>query len=116
MGADGGIKITKVSDIKKDWLEIRINLLTSLEYDLKKSIGLWETNYIQNSIDGCNKLPDDISGYSGEDIVKMFSFMSSCDCPYLYEDSIITAVGDNVSDDMNTLSFALNGISIETWT
>lgn len=115
MGADGGVKITKVSDIKKDWKAIKENLISALERDVQDA-ETWALKYAQEALDESRKLPDNIDNHSGEDIVKMFSFMASCDCPYLYEDVILTGVGDNVGDNMRTLSMVLRGVYVETWT
>lgn len=115
MGADGGIKITKISDIKKDWSKIKDDLIRCFEREIKSS-DEWEKKYHEEYLMWSMELPDDIESLSGEDVCKLFSYLSSCDCPYLYEDSMITAEGDYVSDRMDILSRCLNGISIETWT
>jgi hypothetical protein len=115
MGADGGIKITKIQEIKEKWETIRETLIIYLENDLKYAQS-WEIKYAQSNLEESKNLPITINHYTGHDIVKMFGFISSCDCPYWYEDNIITAEGDNVPFSMNTLSNVLPGISIETWT
>ena len=115
MGADGGIKITKVSEIKTNWKQIKKNLIKWFEEDLSRCDN-WEKKFLQEYLDKSKLLPDDIKTLSGDEVCKLFKYLSSCDCPYLYEDAIITAEGDNVASQMETLSMCLNGISIETWT
>ena len=72
----------------------------------------WLDEYILQS----ENLPETIDNLSNQEICKLFKYLQSCDCPYLYEDFIITGEGDNVADQMNTLSYILGGVSIETWT
>lgn len=115
MGADGGITITKISDIKTKWSQIRESLINWFESDLKTA-DKWEIEFIVDNLNNSKALPLDISGLSNEGICDLFGYLRSCDCPYLYEDSIITANGDYVPESMCNLSMALNGIRIETWT
>lgn len=115
MGANGGIKITKVSEIKTNWKQVKENLIRRFEQDLNRCDN-WEKKFLQEYLDKSKQLPDSVEYLSGEEICKVFQYLASCDCPYLYEDLIITAEGDNVESQMETLSMSLNGISIETWT
>ena len=115
MGADGGIKITKVSEIKTNWKQIKENLIKWFEQGLNRCDN-WEKKFLQEYLDKSKELPNEINNLSGEEICKLFQYLAYCDCPYLYEDAIITAEGDNVASQMETLSMSLNGISIETWT
>lgn len=119
MGADGGIIISKVDDIKKDWSKIKQDLITSFEYRIKRAES-WEIKYAEENLAKSKELPDDISSYTGEDIIKMFDYLKSCDCPYLFEGFIITGNGDYVTDSMNILSSCLrsldSSVDIETWT
>ena len=115
MGADGGIRISKISDIKKDWFKIKSSLINRFEFCVRTKEN-YESEYYIEYLDKSKKLPDNIDNLSNKDIKNLFNYLSSCDCPYLYEDSIITGEGDNVEDQMNTLSEILPGISIETWT
>lgn len=115
MGADGGIKITSVDDIKKDWINIKTQLISRFEGNLKHC-GSWEIKYIEEYIEKSKNLPDDINNLTGDDIVIMFGYLRSCNCPYHFNGYIITGEGDNVADQMNTLSSCLDGEYIETWT
>ena len=45
MGADGGVKISKVSDIKKDWLNIKERLIRETERKLNNNS--WDKRYYQ---------------------------------------------------------------------
>ena len=114
MGFDGGIKITKISNIKNNWGDIRTKLIERLE---EKYIQCedWEEKYILRYVDDSKKLPKNISRLSNKEIRDLLSFISSLDCPYLLDDYIITAVGDNVSSEMLILSDCLGGIEITTW-
>jgi len=115
MGADAGIRITSVDEIKKDWVNIKTQLLSKFEGSLK-DCGSWELKYIQECIEQTKKLPDNINNLNGDDISNMFGYLRSCDCPYHFNGFIITGEGDNVAEQMNTLSNCLNGEYIETWT
>lgn len=115
MGADGGIKISSVDDIKKDWTNIKTQLISRFEGSLNYC-GSWELKYIEKYINKSKELPDDINNFTGDDIVNLFGYLRSCDCPYHFNGCIITGEGDNVADQMNTLSDCLKGTSIETWT
>jgi hypothetical protein len=115
MGADGGIKISKVSEIKQNWKSIRENLINALERDLEYA-DKWELKYSEEAWEKSGNLPKNIDNFTGDDIVKMFHFLANCDCPYHYEGLIITGNGDNIGSNMNTLSNVLQGVNIETWT
>jgi hypothetical protein len=114
MGADGGIKITKISDIRKKWKDVIKNIIEGLEYDIEKND--YNSEYSLELLDKVKKLPKTIDNLSNEEICKILQIFESCDCPYLYEDNLITGEGDLVGDQMNMLSYALPGIYIETWT
>ena len=115
MGADGGIKITSVNDIKKDWINIKAQLISRFEGSLK-NCGSWELKSFEEYLEKTKNTPDNINNLSGDDIETMLSYLRSCDCPYHFNGYIITGEGDNVADHMNTLSDCLKGTSIETWT
>lgn len=115
MGADGGINISRVSEIKQNWQSIREKLISSLEHNVKNA-QTWELKYAEETFEQSKTLPNDIATYEGEDIVKMLNFLKYCDCPYYYDGLIITGSGCNVDDNMNILSNALPGFYIETWT
>jgi len=115
MGADGGIKITKISSIKRDWRKLKEKLVNSFKSDLKECKS-YEKEWIEKYILESEKLPKNIDDLSNEEICKLFNYLHSCDCPYLYDDLLITGEGDYVADQMNTLSWVLDGVSIETWT
>jgi len=111
MGMDGGVNISKIKDIKEGWVEIKNDLVKYLDKD-KSQYGINEQQ-VQQARD----LPDNIDDYSGKQIVEMFQFLGSCDCPYNLDDIyIVTGDGDNVPDWMNCLSMCLPGVNIETWT
>lgn len=113
MGMDGGVNISKIKDIKEGWVKIKSDLIRNLEQYEKSS--KWSVN--MQEVQQAKDLPDNIDDYSGQQIVEMFQFLASCDCPYCLDDTyILTGDGDNVPDCMNSLSMALPGISIETWT
>ena len=114
MGADGGVKISKVSDIKKEWLDIKKELIRETERRLNNSS--WDRRYYQEYFDKSKSLPDDVTNLTDKEVCDLFRYLSSCDCPNLYNDLIITAEGDNVADQMDILSMVLPGVSIETWT
>lgn len=115
MGSSGRIKITKISSIKTDWAEIRERLIMYFESDLKTA-DKWEVSDIEDALNNSIALPLNIDELSNEEICNLFNYLRSCDCPYLFEDCIITAYGDYVDNNMNTLSVALKGEYIETWT
>jgi len=115
MGADGGIKISKVSEIKQNWKSIREQLINALEQNLN-FVDKYELRYAEEAWLESENLPKNIDKFTGEDIVKMFEFLKNCDCPYHYEGLIITGNGNNIESNMNTLSSILPGVNIETWT
>lgn len=102
MGADGGVKICTVEEVKQKWKEIKSELLINLRGDPL----LKEAKF----------LPSNVDKLSGDEIVKLFSFMRSCDCPFHYHGVIILGNGDYVSSDMNLLSSIFPGVYVETWT
>ena len=115
MGADGGIKITKISSIKRNWTNIKSRLVRNFEDALENGAS-YESESNERHLRNSESLPDAVENLSNAEICRLFEYLSSCDCPYLYEASIITAVGDNVPDQMLTLSGCFDGIRIETWT
>lgn len=123
MGADGGIRITKISEIKQYWKEIKTRLTNNFTSDLKGCAD-YERVWIENYLTCSKALPDNVDKLSSDDIVRLFGYLSSCDCPYLYEipdnDLLITGEGDYVADQMNTLSHALRSLDdstyVESWT
>lgn len=102
MGADGGVKVCTVEEVKEKWKEIRSELLFHL-------LG-------NPLLRQARSLPTSISQLSGDEIVKLFSFMRSCDCPFHYHGVIILGNGNYVSRDMNLLSSIFPGVYVETWT
>jgi hypothetical protein len=123
MGADGGIVITKLKDIRNNWPKIKEGLIKSFEYDKNRAISRnesWNVNSYSVALQKSKELPDSLGELSDVELVNLFDFTASCDCPCLLEGNIITASGDYVWDFMNTLSFCLrsnaDGIYIETWT
>jgi hypothetical protein len=122
MGADGGIVITKVQSIKDNWPKVKDELIKWFEGGLAGVVRRdesWNVKTYTEAVEACKNLPDDVKDCSGEDIVKLLGFAASCECPYLFEDNIITGQGDYVWDLMDTLSHCLcsiGGTRIETWT
>lgn len=113
MGADGGFRITKIDDIKKDWTSIRKSFIDSLKYKIKND-SIWITT---EDLNEANELPDDISELTNQQIIDLFQFVKSCDCPkLLFNEYMVTGEGDYVADQMNSLSYSLPGEYIETWT
>ncbi len=115
MGADGGIKISKVSEIKENWKTIREALIRALENNLQYC-DKHELRYAKEAWFESENLPKNIDKFTGDDIVKMFNFLKNCDCPYHYDGLIITGNGDYIGRNMDTLSNMLPGVNIETWT
>lgn len=117
MGMDGGIFITEIKDIREKWLDIKINLIDSFEKGLQRAES-YEVSTYKSALEQSNSLPDSVDELSASEIVKLFSYMKSCDCPYLFKDEyIITGKGDYVFFTMSILSRALPSTeSIETWT
>lgn len=113
MGVDGGVKITKISDIKKNWINIKNSFIKWLGSENKTDWSDISNKDVQEAM----KLPDNIDKYSGDEICKMLEYFKSCDCPYNLDDIyIITGDGDYVSSTMRILSDCLNGEYVETWT
>lgn len=119
MGMDGGIKITKMSSVRENWIEIKQNLIDSFTRQLTKCAS-YEVTYLEHYLKGSNALPDSVENLTNWEILKSLNYFSYCDCPYLYEipgdDLLITGEGDNISSHMITLSRYLDGVSIESWT
>lgn len=116
MGADGGIQITKISNIRKNWSKIKTTLTRSFENDLSRCSD-YEFNFYTKLVEKSKELPDSIEGLTADEIKELLMRYESCDCPYLLGNTyLITAIGDYVEDQMNTLSYCLDGIRIETWT
>lgn len=110
MGFDGGVKLSKLSDIRKDWNEFRDKLIEefiSVSYD---------DYMVEEALCDSEHLPINVDNLSDLEICTLLKVFKHCDCPYLYGDILITGEGDNVSTEMNVLSKCLPGISIETWT
>ena len=114
MGMYGGVKLTKVSDIRKGWIGIKLKLMD--KFTPSKYIrGHFKYEY-EEALRQAESLPDNVDDLSDLDIFGILQRFEYCDCPYLYGDTLITVEGDNVSMEMNALSECLPGISIETWT
>ena len=118
MGAEGGIKIFKIEDLKQNWEKLKVDTIGWAKEQLNWCYE-WEKERIYNLIEKCKNLPDYISDMDYLDIVKMLQIFKNCETPYLYEDKIIIAYGDNVSKECQIFSDAIEiieTISIETWT
>jgi len=121
MGNSGGIVITKISDIKYNWKAIKENLISNFEKELNDPELNYFKNYSQNSLNECNRLPDTIENYTGDEIIELLSSFSSSDCPFNFRDEyIITPYGAYVRYDIDMLSniffkFA-DGELVKTWT
>ena len=117
MGSRGGIRITKVSEIRKNWKHIKEELTACFTYQVEHGDS-WELKYNQEYLDKSLELPDKIDDLTNNEIMVKLLYMSNCDCPYLYEDFIITGEGDYLPRQMEILSNALRryGEYIETWT
>jgi len=114
MGADGGIKITKISDIRDNWTDIREKIIKNAEWYYNHTE--YGKTYLEKIWVKCQELPDKINDVPNEHLVELFKSMKSCDVPYLFENYIITSEGDNIPDYHLILADSLKGIYIETWT
>ena len=115
MGAEGGITITSVKTIKKDWTEIREKMIHMFN-DVEHVPGWWLESRLKIN-KKVEALPEDIGDMSGSEIEKMLSSICTCsDTPYYYGGDIITSWGDNVDDEINIMSQCLGGWYLETWT
>jgi hypothetical protein len=117
MGADGGVRLTPISELRENWTKIREDVIRAFETQVKYS-DEWARKWAVLSLEkGARELPEKIDRLPAYEIVELFGFARSCDCPYLIGETImITAQGDYVAGDMNTLSMALPGDYVETWT
>ena len=124
MGADGGCKISRLIDIKKDWREIKNGLIDRAKKAVNR-IGQssnpdWNDSYNLNTYKEMAQIvgryPDSIDDLSVQEVVDLFKFFESCDCPCAFDDYIITGSGDNVAEFMEILSCHLPGMYVETWT
>lgn len=117
MGMDGGCKLTKIADVKKEWKRIRNDMLARFESGyFSASKGSYdEQSYAElSNIVDC--FPKNIDNLSNNEIIKLLKPFECCDCPALYDDILVTGYGDNVLKGMNVLSGSLPGVNYETWT
>lgn len=107
---DGGIQIVKVKTIVENWKRIKEDLIR----------GLSRLEYHNSETEKTKTLPDDITGYDGDKIVEMLSYLNYCDCPCNYEENIIFSSGDNLAERAEVLArvtwFQEGCKYIETWT
>jgi hypothetical protein len=90
MGADGGVRITKISEIKENWEQLRSTLIESTGRQLNKSED-YEIESNADLYDYCKRLPKKLSRQiTDEKIVSLFSPFQSCDCPFLFGDLMFT--------------------------
>ena len=120
MGADGGFRATPISSIKENWKELRESLIEAFENRYLNSSSYMEKHALEEA-EKCRQLPKNIDKLSDYEIVQLFSFLSSCHCPTMLGEYLITAEGDNVDDHMEELSWTINRTIpesqyIETWT
>lgn len=103
--ASGGIIIVPIKNLKEQWPEVKDLLLDKAHYSELKEI---------------EKLPNDISGLTAEEIIKTLEYFRCCDTPYIFNDYIIFADGDNLSCGADLIARAVwyvKGINrITTWT
>lgn len=120
MGADGGFRATSITDIKENWEDLRERLIESFENRYLNSESYME-KYALEEAKKCRELPKNIESLSNYEVVRLFDFLKSCDCPTLLGEYMITAEGDNVAGHMEELSWTINRTIlesqyIETWT
>lgn len=122
MGADGGCKISKVKDIKKNWKKIKHGLINELERELNMATSdsfndKWTREHHPTYIKAVKGWPNQVLFKSNQEICDYLKLFPSCDCPYLFDEKyIVTAEGDNICDLHDTMTMYLPGESIETWT
>lgn len=115
MGAEGGIIICEIKEIKEQWPKIKKEILQTLD---RKG----NSSYVWNKEDYIEKMPEiqglkgDISDMSKKEVFDFLrEFISKYDTPYLFGDFIIFADGDNISDINNSMSNCFPGEYIQTW-
>jgi hypothetical protein len=112
---DGGICITKIEDIKKEWSDIRPRIKEVYDCHFEKRPyrkEIYDKEY-KSSLD----LPNDINSLSDKEICELLrGVMSNYDTPYLLESYIITGYGTNLNDISKDLFYLLpEWDQIETW-
>jgi hypothetical protein len=112
MGFAGGVRIVKVKAIIKNWITIKNNLIEEMIFKGVSNAKIHKKT---------KKLPDDITGYDGQMIVKMFDYLKHCDCPCnLNGKYIVFSEGDDSPDHVNALAGAMlnmkSSFYVETWT
>jgi hypothetical protein len=115
MGAEGGIIICKIDDIRKKWPEIKKDILE--RFNRKgNSFHVWnKEKYIEN-IPKIQSLSDDISGMNDKEVVGFLrNFASQYDTPYLFGSFIIFSEGDNINDMDNLIVNCFPGDYVQTW-
>lgn len=118
MGADGGIRITKMKNLKHGWPAFRSRLIVECN-DFLFDSDEFDEKIAQECFDCVADLPLSVEHLSYVDIVSLLQFAKNCDCPKMVDGYLITGEGDAIPRSMNILSTSLaavNGIYIETWT
>lgn len=116
MGADGGVKLTKMEIVRSKWPVIRERILAEVRGDSSSQDNYYYTDAIE-LLELVEKLPAVVVHMSYTELVEQLKIFKYRDCPYLFIDVLVTGRGDNISYRMNLLSDALKeGEYIETWT
>lgn len=120
MGADGGVYITKMEVVRKDWAKIKNRLVEAFQPYEMETLSHWQTDESEENAEllkATLELPDSVAHMSYTEIVASLQYLKNCDCPRIYDDLLITGYGDAIPNSMNELSRALvQGTRIETWT
>ncbi len=120
MGMDGGIRIVKIKEVRDNWTSLKQSLIGYSEVtDNTRKWHPYDVSKFNSINDFCNRLPDTIENLSDKELMDVLKIFRNCDSPYLYEDNIIIASGDNLYVEGQVLDDAvscLTNVFIETWT
>lgn len=126
MSAEGGIKIVSLKSFKENWFDIKQKVEKQLVGDITqckrwieekpehfKKEAERELPSIEQTLEEVSKLPNSIE--SEEDFDSVMQYLSQYETPYLYKEDLIFAWGDNVRNEINIFTDAMNGVTIQTW-
>ena len=119
MGADGGITIHKIKDIKNGWPEIRIEIINFYEKIKEKECNRseWHCKNHKKRLNAILNSPSNIDDLDNEELGKLlYSIIPYYDTPYVIDFIVITAYGTNIDEDAEALFDMLPSCEqIETW-